>query len=256
MRLFILVAVVTVAVVFLPAARGTDKAELMKEKAAELRQLRERYEAQRLQMMERIKTFEEKKRWLTEAKDKMANEVSENERIVNELKANCENLSNEIDAYKNRIDSFSAIIGQGVVELERRIRCGLPYLVTERLKPILSFEEEKTGDLQKSLSTVFDVYAKELRLAQSWDAYRDFLDHPDGRKLRGYILRAGLVLMFFVSDTGEVAYVTRGEDGTVRWRFVNDSSLHRSLREIVRYVRKQTIPDVILVPVPREMFRR
>ncbi|MCX7703956.1 MAG: DUF3450 domain-containing protein [Planctomycetota bacterium] len=256
MRVFLVIAAVVVLSTLVVGTSGSDKAEILKERAAQLRELREKYETERLKLLQRINSLRERKIRLTDSKEEMKKEVFSNEQIVNELKKSSLKWREELSLLEKSLEEINALMTEREAALMQRIEKGLPYLVEERLSSFsVSQKEEREKSPQRRLDGLLDAYAKELRIVQSWEAYRDFLDHPDGRKLRGYILRAGMMILFFVSDSGEVAFCFGGDRGNATWRFVKDGGLYRRLRDAVRYVRRQTIPNVIAIPIPREMVK-
>jgi len=245
----------TVLVMLLVALSGEDRSTLLKEKAAELRRLREKCEAERTRLLDEIRSLKERKRGIIEMKSKMSGEVEENERRVAALKGECEALRSEEAALAKRLDGYSETLDAAVQRLKKRIETGLPYLRSERLQRLSELEETDGENPQKKLDGLLDLFAKEMRILRSWEAYRDFVEHPDGRKLRGYILRAGLVMLAFVADGGEVAFLLQ-KDGLWRWRFVDSVAIYHSLREAIRQVRRTTIPDIVRLPFPVECLKK
>lgn len=242
----------TIAVLSVFMFPSTDKGELLKQKASQLRRLREKYEMERNRLLKEIRSLKQEKRHLSEVKEKMLEEVAENERRITLLKKECVSLRQEERTLRERSEKLSELLDSAVVAIRRRIEGGIPYLLDERLKRCEAVER---GDLRERLDALSDIYAKEMRFVRSWEAYRDFVNHPDGRKLRGYILRVGLIMLAFLADGGETAFLIR-EDGTWKWRFISDVAVYHSLNEIVRQVRRTTIPDVVRLPLPVEFVRR
>ena len=219
-----------------------DEAEQLRNLARRLRNLRQQCEAKRRQLLQRINRIQQEvnaeKRLLLSIKKelvKVRESIRKVEKELQDMEARKDALSKEERAFYKHLEAARRRFNKAVVS-------SIPFKRAKRTIPP-----------QKSLSRLFDAvveaHLNDILHACSVEAYRDILRVGE-RRLRGYMVRIGLVGMAFAGDGGEAALWTRSG-----WKTSRDVRLWRAVRRLAEQSLKRAVPKIVPAPLPSEAFK-
>jgi len=245
MRVVTAAAVAGVFLVGVVLASGGSLEEL----AAELHDLQEKWERERSGLLARVAREEAAVERLRRQKDELRKELTAVEAEAGRLSGRVAERRKEVAALTAKRDALVKVIGESAGRLRRAVRKGVPYRLEEREAAVPT----PGDDLEASIEALFEAHLRELALGGQWEGYRDFLKAPDGRLLRGYIIRCGLVTLWFVGDAGDCALLGR-VDGEWRWSFSRDVALYHALSGLLRQVLRRSVPQMVDAPLSRSLL--
>lgn len=219
-----------------------DEAERLHNLARRLNNLRRQCEAKRRRLLQRINSLQQevnaKKALLLSIKEELAKvreSIKKEEKELRKMSARKDALIKDEQDYYERLEAARRRFNKAVAS-------SIPFKRAER-----------TIAPQKSLPRLFDAvveaHLNDIARACSVEAYRDILQ-IEKRRLRGYMVRIGLVGMAFAADSGEAALWTRSG-----WKASRDVRLWRAIRRLAEQSLKRAVPQIVPAPLPSEAFK-
>jgi len=219
-----------------------DESEQLRDLARRLRNLRQQCEAKRRQLLQRINRVQQevntKKRLLLSVRKelvKVRESIRKAEKELRDMRVRKDALCKEEQAFYEHLEAARSRFNKVVVS-------SIPFRRAERTIPP-----------QKSLSRLFDAvveaHLNDILHACSLEAYRDILRVGE-RRLRGYMVRIGLVGMAFAGDGGEAAIWTNSG-----WEVSRNVRLWRAIRRLAEQSLKRAVPKIVPTPLPSEAFK-
>jgi hypothetical protein len=142
-------------------------------------------------------------------------------------------------------EQIGALIDRMFVELEAFLAADLPFHRETRQESIARLRDQILPSIETSISEKFrrlaEVYTIELEYGRTMEAYEGTVD---GRAAD--IVRVGRVtLLYKAKDNGEVGYWDRNQGA-----WVANPRYTRTIDAAVRIAKEESVPDLIVVPVP------
>jgi len=223
----------------LPNGNGAEK---LRRLAEDLRLLRRQMEAKRKKLLEEIDRLERQ----TAAKQRMLNSLKEEtekaDDKIGELRREIEALKRRLAQTEHEHKTARLLLEQARRRFNAAVLSSIPFRRAERTIP----PKESLGRL---FDAVVEGYLNDVSIACCVEAYRDILS-VDGRRLRGYMVRLGLVGMVFAADSGEAAVWTRSG-----WKVQRSLVLWRAIKHLAEQALKRSVPKIVPAPVPAEIVR-
>lgn len=219
-----------------------DEVQRLHNLARRLNNLRRQCEAKRRRLLQHINLLQRevsaKRALLLSLKEELAKvrqSIKKEEKELRKMRERREALIKDEQRFYERLESARRRFNKAVVS-------SIPFKRAQR-----------TIAPQKSLPRLFDAvveaHLNDIARACSVEAYRDIL-RIERRRLRGYMVRIGLVGMAFAADNGEAALWTRSG-----WKASHDVHLWRAIRRLAEQSLKRAVPQIVPAPLPSEAFK-
>lgn len=131
--------------------------------------------------------------------------------------------------------------------LEQFVALDLPFLTDERTKRIDSLRETMDrADVSTSekYRRIVEAYQTEMEFGRTIEAYQGELELDGGNKVVDFLRVGRVALMFQTLDAGSTGYFDAATKS-----YVVDNDYKSAVRSGLRVARKQTAPDLLIVPV-------
>jgi len=164
-------------------------------------------------------------------------------------------LEDQVERVQGVGRSVTPLMLKMIDAIEKFVALDVPFLIKERttriaeLRTTMSRSDVTTPE---KFSQIMEAYQIENEYGRTIEAYRDSLN-VDGREVTVDFLRFGRIALVYQSLDG--ALVGRWDTASRSWVAL-DSSHRSAFRDGLRIARKQTAPDLLLLPLPAPTDRR
>lgn len=176
------------------------------------------------------------KRYNRQLEKQIASQVAEMESIQRQLEQ-INDVSREVVPMMLRM----------IDTLEQFVELDLPFLLGERTRRVDDLRETMDrADVSTSekYRRIVEAYQTEMEFGRTIEAYQGELALDGTNKVVDFLRVGRVALMYQTLDAGTTGYFD-----TATRSFVADNSYKTAVRDGLRIARKQTAPDLLIVPV-------
>ncbi|MEN8719127.1 MAG: DUF3450 domain-containing protein [Oceanococcaceae bacterium] len=176
------------------------------------------------------------KRYNRQLEKQIASQVAEMESIQRQLEQ-INDVSREVVPMMLRM----------IDTLEQFVELDLPFLLGERTRRVNDLRETMDrADVSTSekYRRIVEAYQTEMEFGRTIEAYQGELALDGTNKVVDFLRVGRVALMYQTLDAGTTGYFD-----TATRSFVADNSYKTAVRDGLRIARKQTAPDLLIVPV-------
>lgn len=214
----------------------TNLARRISEKRAQVESLSDEVQLSKTEYNEELRSLE------TQIAD-VETQINREELRLRQVERDLQEARRQMERARTSGDEIAPLVAQFLVQLQRYIRSGLPFLVDERLSEVEELERilmEGTVGAETVLTRTWNLLESEFRLTSESGIYRQTIS-VDGESQLAEVARLGTVLLFFQTFDDRYGYaVPSGNDWTYRMAESREESqqisnlfdsLRRNLRE-------------------------
>lgn len=221
---------------------GGDEAQRLRRLAETLRNLRKKMEARRNRLLQEVDSLTQQVAAKRDLVASLKEELAKTSATLNETKQRIDTLKERLKQVEEEAKKIHSLLESSRKRLNAAILSSIPFKRARRTV------EPKEG-LGQLFDAVVEGHLNDVALACSVEAYREIL-RVNGRRLRGYMVRLGLVAMVFAADNGEAAVWTRQG-----WKIWHNIQFWRAIRKVAEQALKRTVPRITPVPIPAEVLK-
>lgn len=170
------------------------------------------------------------------------------EELVNSQQDELESIDEQLANIETTQRDIVPLMMRMIDVFEQFVELDVPFLPEEREQRIDSLQglmDRADVTLAEKYRRILEAYQVETEYGRTIEAYQGELQSDDGSREVEY-LRIGRVALFYLTLDGREGGVWDNQEKT--WREVSDNAL-TSIADGIKIARKQTPPDLLVLPV-------
>jgi hypothetical protein len=146
------------------------------------------------------------------------------------------------------------LLNDGIEQLARGIKEGIPFKTSERLTALAKIRKELAGKVitqERALALLWASYDDNIRLTKEIGLFKQNI-HIDGKDVLANVAKIGTVMMCFSTPDNQVGYVIYGEN-RYEYQVVQDKDEQKEIAGLFAALNKQirtgyfSLPNALLV---------
>lgn len=145
----------------------------------------------------------------------LQSQINRKETALKLLKSDLEKIQEKIKASSEGDKAIRPLVLDGIMQLKKAIKEGIPFMVAERIASLQKIESDLKKHLitnEKALALTWASYDDTIRITKEIGLFKQKIT-LGGKEILAKVAKLGSVALYFETPKGVVGYVQKREDG-------------------------------------------